>query len=405
MIEMLKLASILILIIAVTAFKIELFYALLAGSVLTGLLFHHGMGIFYDFYSTLTNLNVLTLMVAFLFVFYLSNLLTESGILSNMLVSLEKLIGDMRFVIISLPFIIGLVPAPSGAMLSAPFVEEIGSRLGLKPEKKLVINYWFRHITEYLNPVYPGPILAVAILGITFKDLFLLNLPIMIFVFILGFVMFVLRLKSERANVDKATGKDVRVVLNGVLPILIAIMLPIVAKLNLAISIAISIILIIIVNKIKPPLLKKIIRKSLKYDILLLIFSVMVFKTVLENSKAIELVSNAFLEYNVPHFILVILLPLITGFITGITIGYVGLTFPLLLPLISSSGSVDFNLIMLAYVSGYVGVLASPTHLCFSVTQKYFKASYAKVYRQTIPALVILMCFAIFMALIRWYRF
>ncbi|MDQ1317412.1 MAG: uncharacterized protein QG588_1064, partial [Candidatus Poribacteria bacterium] len=221
----------------------------------------------------------------------------------------------------------------------------------------------------------------------------------------LGFVMFVLRLKSERANVDKATGKDVRVVLNGVLPILIAIMLPIVAKLNLAISIAISIILIIIVNKIKPTILKKIIRKSLKYDILLLIFSVMVFKAVLENSKAIELVSNAFLEYNVPHFVLVILLPLITGFITGITIGYVGLTFPLLLPFISSSGSVDFNLIMLAYVSGFVGVLASPTHLCFSVTQKYFKASYAKVYRQTLPALVILMCFAIFMALIRWYRF
>jgi integral membrane protein (TIGR00529 family) len=384
-----------------TMFRIDLFYALFAGSVLTGLLFHHGMGLFSDLYSTITNLNVLTLMVAFLFVFYLSNLLTDSGILSNMLGSLEKLIKDTRFVIISLPFMIGLVPAPSGAVISAPFVEELGSRMGLKPEKKLVINYWFRHITEYLNPVYPGPILAVTILGITFKDLFLLNMPIMVFDFLLGFVMFVAFMKSKKMNTEKATGKDIRIVLNGILPIFIAILLPIVIKLNLAISIAISIVLIVIVNKIKLSLLKGIIKKSLKYDLLLLILSVMFFKAVLENSKAIELVSNAFLEYHIPHFLLVILLPLITGFITGITIGYVGLTFPLLLPFFGA----DLNLAMLAYVSGYVGVLASPTHLCLSVTQKYFNASYAKVYKSTLPALAILMCFAVFLALVKWYRF
>jgi len=401
MFEIIKLALILILVISMTMFRIDLFYALFAGSVLTGLLFHHGMGLFSDLYSTITNLNVLTLMVAFLFVFYLSNLLTDSGILSNMLVSLEKLIKDTRFVIISLPFMIGLVPAPSGAVISAPFVEEFGNRMGLKPEKKLVINYWFRHITEYLNPVYPGPILAVTILGITFKDLFLLNMPIMVFDFILGFVMFVAFIKSKKMSAEKATGKDIRVVLNGVLPIFIAILLPIVVKLNLAISIAISIVLIVIVNKIKLSLLRGIIKKSLKYDLLLLILSVMFFKAVLENSKAIELVSNAFLEYHIPHFLLVILLPLITGFITGITIGYVGLAFPLLLPFFGA----DLNLAMLAYVSGYVGVLASPTHLCFSVTQKYFNASYAKVYKSTLPALAILLGFAVFLTLVKWYRF
>jgi hypothetical protein len=155
------------------------------------------------------------------------------------------------------------------------------------------------------------------------------------------------------------------------------------------------------VNKIKLSLLRGIIKKSLKYDLLLLILSVMFFKAVLENSKAIELVSNAFLEYHIPHFLLVILLPLITGFITGITIGYVGLAFPLLLPFFGA----DLNLAMLAYVSGYVGVLASPTHLCFSVTQKYFNASYAKVYKSTLPALAILLGFAVFLTLVKWYRF
>lgn len=401
MFEIIKLSAILVLIIAMTSFKIELFYALFAGSVLTGILFGHSVGLIYDLYHTITNIDVITLLIAFPFVFYLSNVLTESGILSNMLVSLEKLIGDMRFVIISLPFMIGLVPAPSGAMLSAPFAEELGNRLNLKPERKFVINYWFRHVTEYLNPVYPGPILAVAILGITFKDLFLLNAPVMAFVLILGFILYVARLKSEDINGEKASFRDVRVVLNGFLPILIAILLPIIFKLNLALSLAISILLLAIVNRLKLGFLRSLIKKSLKYDLLLLIFSVMFFKTVLENSKAIELVSNAFLEYHLPHFALAIILPFITGLITGITIGYVGLTFTLLKPFF---GSTDLHLVMLAYVSGFIGVLASPTHLCFSVTQKYFKASFGRIYRLLIPALILLLAFAIFMELIGWFR-
>ncbi len=401
MLDIIKLSAILILIIGMTSFKIELFYALFAGSVLTGILFGHNIGLVYDLYNTITNIDVITLLIAFPFVFYLSNILTESGILSNMLVSLEKLIGDMRFVIISLPFMIGLVPAPSGAMLSAPFAEELGNRLGLKSERKFVINYWFRHITEYLNPVYPGPILAVAVLGITFKDLFLLNAPVMAFVLILGFILYVARLKSEDINGDKASFKDVRVILNGFLPILIAILLPIIFKLNLAISLAISVILIATVNRLKIRFLMGLVKKSLKYDLLILIFSVMFFKTVLENSKAIELVSNAFLEYHLPHFALAIILPFITGLITGITIGYVGLTFTLLKPFF---GSGDLHLVMLAYVSGFIGVLASPTHLCFSVTQKYFKADFSKIYRLLIPALILLLAFAIFMELIGWSK-
>jgi integral membrane protein (TIGR00529 family) len=222
----------------------------------------------------------------------------------------------------------------------------------------------------------------------------------MILDFVLGFILFVATLKSDQLNKDKATSRDIKVILNGVLPIFIAISLPIVIKLNLAVSIAISIILVIILNRIKLQLLRKLVRKSLKYDILLLIFSVMFFKTVLENSKAIELVSKAFLDYNVPHFLLVILLPIIIGFITGITIGYVGLAFPLLLPFFKD----NLSFFMLAYVSGYIGVLLSPTHLCFSVTQKYFNASYIKVYRSIVPALGAIMCFAVFLVLIGWYR-
>jgi hypothetical protein len=73
----------------------------------------------------------------------------------------------------------------------------------------------------------------------------------------------------------------------------------------------------------------------------------------------------------------------------------------LLLPFLKST---DINLILLAYVSGFVGVLASPAHLCFSVTQKYFNASFSKVYKRLLPSLVILICFALFLTYIGWFR-
>ncbi|HGJ64380.1 TPA: DUF401 family protein [bacterium] len=400
MFDILKLVLVLLLMIVIVARKLDLIYAIFAGAVATGLLFNHELGILIDLYKTIKDWQTINILLMFFFVFLLSNILTDSGILSNMLVSLERLIRDIRFVIISLPFIIGLVPAPSGAMLSAPFVQELGTKMGMSPERKLIINYWFRHITEYLNPVYPGPILVVAILGITFKELVILNLPIMIFVFILGFVMYVTRLKHENADLEKPTKKDVLVIMNGILPIIIAVILPIFFKVNLALSVMLSVVLIMIINKLNIRILKSVAKKSVKVNLLILIFSVMFFKMVLNNSRAIELVSKAMVEYGFHPIALVTIVPLIAGFVTGITIGYVGLTFPLLLPFLKS----NHNLIMLAYVSGYIGILVSPAHLCFSVTQKYFHADYKKVYKQLIPSIIMVLGFALLLTLFGWFR-
>jgi hypothetical protein len=322
-----------------------------------------------------------------------------------MLASLEKFIKDIRFVIISLPLMIGIVPAPSGAMLSAPFVNELGDRVKLSPTRKLIINYWYRHVTEYLNPIYPGPIILTALLGITFTQLFTLNIPIMLFVIILGFFMFVINIKSTEKNDEKPTKNDLKNILNGILPIFIAILLPIIFKINISISLIVAILLIIVVNKLNIQTLKPVFKKAFKPNILVLIFLIMYFKVILENSKAVELVSNQFITLGFPPIFLIILLPLVVGFMTGMTIAYVGLAFPLLIPLMQTPTGLNMSFVMLAYVAGFVGVLATPTHLCFSVTKEYFKAPYTKLYKKLLPALTLLLTFAIILALFGWSGF
>jgi len=49
-------------------------------------------------------------------------------------------------------------------------------------------------------------------------------------------------------------------------------------------------------------------------------------------------------------------------------------------------------LLMFAYVSGFVGILLSPAHLCLVLTLDYFRASLKDVYRiMIIPVIIIFM--------------
>ncbi|NLI91931.1 MAG: DUF401 family protein [Peptococcaceae bacterium] len=59
-----------------------------------------------------------------------------------------------------MPAFLGFLPSLGGAIFSAPLVRESGQRYGLSAEKLTVINYWFRHIWEFSNPIVPAVLLA-----------------------------------------------------------------------------------------------------------------------------------------------------------------------------------------------------------------------------------------------------
>ena len=49
--------------------------------------------------------------------------------------------------------------------------------LGLSPERRTFVNYWFRHLWEYVVPTYPGLILAATMLGMPVRRFGWINLP------------------------------------------------------------------------------------------------------------------------------------------------------------------------------------------------------------------------------------
>ena len=154
---LLKVALVFIVIIFMARKKIALGITLLTGALLLGILFGLDLlSISRAAYKASIEKQTLLLLGVVLLIAIMGNILKLIENFDALVNSLESLIQDNRVVMAIVPAIIGLLPMPG----------EVGKRLGLSKEKKTFFNYWFRHIWEYVFPLYPGIILVSSLLNV-----------------------------------------------------------------------------------------------------------------------------------------------------------------------------------------------------------------------------------------------
>jgi hypothetical protein len=117
-------------------------------------------------------------------------------------------------------------------------------------------------------------------------------------------------------------------------------------------------------------------------SMVMLVFGIMIFKGLLVDSQAVFQIREELVRYHIPLLLVIIAMPFLAGLITGIAVGFVGSSFPLVVPLFVGLPPLDFLVhASLAYASGYMGMMLSPVHICFLVSKDYFKASLLASYR------------------------
>lgn len=319
---------------------------------------------------------------AIILILILGNLLNKTGILRNINSSLETFIKDRRLTLIIPSILMGLLPVAAGAMLSAPVVEESGNKIGLNAETKTFLNYWFRHIWEYVWPIYPALILAAAIVNVPIQEIMLNQFPLTLSSIVAGFI-FGIRKIPYRSKLKDKSGESIRGIYRFFFyawPIFAIIILVLVFKLNLVLSLLIIVASTLVTTKIKMKKVLLIIKNSLSWRIVSLIISVMIFKRMLEVSGILLILPKIFNHLGISPLLILFFLPFFIGLLTGVTSAFVGVTFPLLLPFIGMKNP-NLTYVMLCYAGGFSGVLLSPLHLCLIVTKDYFKADLVKVYR------------------------
>jgi hypothetical protein len=116
----------------------------------------------------------------------------------------------------------------------------------------------------------------------------------------------------------------------------------------------------------------------------------MVFQETLRLTGALDGVSRFFIASGLPVLLIISVIPFIAGLMTGFTIAYVGITFPVILPLMGGAQP-DLGLLSLAYGAGFAGVMLSPFHLCLVLSGEYFGADLAKIYhRLWLPSILVM---------------
>ena len=391
MFDFLKIILIVLVLLLLIKKKWDLALVLLVGSLLAAVAFRLSFKVFIkNLLGALSSGETLSLVGIILLVLYLGTLLQTKGNFKTMVDSLKNLVREPRLVLALPPAFIGLLPMLGGALMSAPIVEEAAQRWKLSPPLKTFLNYWFRHIWEYCWPLYVNVILAAAILQIPIKKISAVQFPFTILAAILGLIILYKRVPFlPREKSDQNYPKSLFNLFFSIWPILLVIILIFGFKLTMLLSMALASLLTQILVQMKFQERLRIIWKSIQLRTVFLVASVMVFKRILEVSGALNSLTKVFQPEGLSAYILLFIVPFALALLTGVNHAYVGISFPILLP-IFGAGHPDMVLVLFAYVSGFVGILLSPAHLCLALTLDYFRADIRETYKILVwPAAVI----------------
>ncbi len=363
------------LMVVLIRMKVPVGVTLIVGTLLLGLMF--GMSVEelgLSIARSVIDLTTIRLVVLVAMVILLSEVMRQSGALKKIEGSVKLLFKDSRWGLATIPALIGLMPMPSGALISAPMIEPIADELRLDAPHRTFVNYWFRHIWEYSWPLYQALIIAAALLKVHVNSLIVRQFPLSIIAILIGYLFAIRPISKTHVRTKLDVRNGLRILVEAVYPLLIVLVISIIFGVELVIGLAIALVAAML-PIYKSLNWKKLIR-SIPLGTVLVVFAVMAFKSVLNDSGAIGRLPTELSNIGLHPVAIVVLTPMLVGLLTGVSFSFVGIGFPLLLPFLNS-----WTLIALAYLSGFVGVLLSPVHLCLIFSARYYRAPLSAVYK------------------------
>ena len=384
-----------VLVLVLLRFKLQPGPAVFVGSIALSLMVLPASELPLIMLNALTSPATLRLLGIIICALTMSRMMELRGMLVQLANALES-IGPKLAVHIA-PVAIGLMPIPGGALVSAAALKELVRRLGLNAAQATYINFWFRHLCEFATPVYPGVIMAGVFLSVPLSFILLHLAPIWILMVLFGMIVSwrILRKAVPEPNGDSSSANVVAQLLRSAWPVILAFGL-VIAGVDAAPAFLVTVFALILQQRMPLNEVKSGFKYGLGPKILFLLYAVMLFKTVLDTTGAAHSLFDQMQALGMPHAVILILLPLLIGFSTGLSSAMVGISIPLLTPFIVTGGAVDGAALLLAYGAGGIGYLLSPLHLCLVLSAEYYHARLSWVYRYLVPpALAVLMALAL----------
>jgi hypothetical protein len=398
--------------------KVPLGWSILASALLLAASTGNGLAGFVHVARSFTEpASYLMLLVIFLLT-YFSDALAHTGTMEKSVDAFRRIFKNQRMLLAGLPALIGLLPMPGGALFSAPFVASADETASVSAELKSAINYWFRHVWEYWWPLYPGVILAIQYSGLPVALFLLVQIPFTL-ASIFGGWLFMLRAIPAGRRAAAAPTDSLWSALQTLWPIAVLVLISGIASAVLpAVGVSKSLAnlygmtaglltALVFVFWNRPAMFRQSCRAFLTgstWSLMLAVASVLLFSSVLRmpldgsSGTLVTSMRDEFMRMGIPLLLIIMLIPFISGLVTGITIGFVGASFPIVFSLLGAhppQGTL-VAATSLAFVSGYIGEILSPMHLCFVLSNEYFKSRMLSTWRYLAgPSIIVALAMAI----------
>lgn len=319
---------------------------------------------------------------------------------TKMIVGLiENLRGFLpsRALVTLIPAIFGVLSMPGGAMISAPFNEPEADRLNLKPEERTFVNIWFRHVWYWASPISPTTFLAVSMAGLTLRDFIIVNALLFFAAWGVGF--FMTRKCIPHIPNMMSQQRNYYAILLGISPIVTALALSLL-EVPVWLAVATGTLIAFLVQRTTRQTIWKSLRQGINWQIAAAVFATLYFRYMLTTTGYVTILLQDLIGSGVPLILLLIMVPLLIGSISGMPTMGIGIVFPLLLPILPEVNIATVTIIFAGITTGY---MASPLHLCLVLTNHYYQSNLKQVFRYLLPATFALYAIALAYHLLRWY--
>ena len=335
-----------------------------------------------------------------------SSAMKKAGAMDRLASSIVAVAPSRRLAIALAPMLIGTLPVPGGAVLSAPMVESMDSDGRMGPEGLSAANFYFRHIIELIWPLFPAFVMTLALAEISAIKLFSIHFYSAPLLFTLGLIFLLPKKawatdkKLPTLTSDKHRGSfligiaPLAIALGGygVLALLWGIVAPSI-DFSPAVKALIgrygTIILGLTFGCIYVGSSKEgfsVFKGSLKAStlrLILVLIGIRIFSALLSQSGVAQEAALEMERSGFPPFVAAALIPFAAGLVTGVGYGYVGLAFPIVFAMMDSQTSLPKEAtIALAAAFGYGGMMLSPLHICMVVSAEHFKAGLPSTIRR-----------------------
>lgn len=344
-----------------------------------------GPRLLWESIAALTGWVNLSVFIYILLSLLLAGILKETGRL-DMLVQSTTRVG-CRFSYIGVPALIGLLPMPGGALVSAiamrrRYLEE--SRM--TPEWASFLNYWFRHIWIPSWPLFQSVVITAAVLSVDPGDVVRVTWPVTPAAVLAGLLVAYPALSRYRCP---AAGQGGPGLLGAVWPFILLAALVFSGLAGLLKALLVTLLLVVAVLRPSPGQLRGALGLALRPRIHGVLLEALLLKELLLRSGAPGALYSYATGIGAPVLAIVFLVPFILGLAAGGENFFAATAMPLLATYIGVGQGVSADMLLLAYAGGMLGVMASPVHLCFALTVDYYRARPGRVMALTLVAVAL----------------